>query len=145
MKTYCGDNTPPGEPAVVTIRLNHRAPSALPHHPRHSLIGFDWGYNGTSSNELARCLLIDVLSQATCCAHEADATQLGNVLCPGEGVHPWVELYYTRFRDTVISDLPLDQAWTMTNYEVADWVLDQVAQDRSVQELMSEVDELSPV
>lgn len=74
---------------------------SLRHHICHSPSGFEWGYDGNGSSELARCILIDYLDDA-----DAPCELLAR---------------YQEFKDAVIANLPRIGIWSLASQAIAAW------------------------
>lgn len=74
----------------------------LRHHVCHSPTGFEWGYEGHGPAELARCVLIDYLGDAT-------------------GPHHELLARYQEFKRTVVAKLPRTGIWSLPTEAIAAW------------------------
>lgn len=108
-RTYTGTRLPDGTTSVVVTagEWDGTRTYDLPHHTRHSPDGFNWGYGGSGSAELARCILIDYLG-----ALKEDAA-------PGQ--LSLVEGAYQDFKAEVVVSLNSD-TFELTGNAIYEWL-----------------------
>lgn len=112
-KTYTGRRLPDGTTSVVVAEhLEHGTRGySLPHHPKHSPDGFNWGYGGSGPSELARCILIDH------CGLREEAA----VVHPDWNTLAEVESSYQEFKAEMIVPMEGD-TWEITTEEIMTWL-----------------------
>lgn len=120
MKTYHGH----AATETVTVRdLSTGEETPLTHYVRHSPDGFLWGYAGSGPAELARCLIIDALGTA---AWDDERHRAGTLNPPRFEVYgpitDLVEQTHQSYKERVISQLPRDQDWTLTQNSILTFV-----------------------
>jgi len=97
MKVYIGSVPAPNNWRVDVHDLSKDTTAPLRHHVMHSPDGFGWGYLGSASTELARCILIDATG-----AEPLRSTVL-------------------RFRNDVVSMLDKDRGFRLSENAVLTW------------------------
>jgi hypothetical protein len=100
MKVYRGytDRQDAIGDGVVVVVADGQGVRPLPHAQRHSA-HFSWGYAGSGPADLARSILADYLGRV-----------------PPSSI-------YQQFQVTVVARWPQGQGWTLTESEIAAWLM----------------------